>query len=239
MKCATVEITGSETSTAAFDALPEMFRANSGNGCAVPEGVQAIAFKNPGPTTVGTGITPIACDNTKPGSGTPTTPGNPGGSGTGTPSSSSVVSAPAGSAPASSAPAGSAPTGSAKPTGTSKPTGSKPSGSPPVSSSAPPSYTPAPPSQQKPPSAPQPTTSIQAPAPSQPAAGGACTEGAVVCNADGSWSQCGSGRLQNMGKVAPGMACKNGTFGRQKRSIRFSHDHMRRRHAGADADVSL
>ncbi|KAL7271934.1 hypothetical protein RUND412_005278 [Rhizina undulata] len=67
MKCATVTIGGSETSKAGFEKLPEMFRANSGNGCQVPADVDSIKFKNPGPYTVGNGTTTIDCDNTKPG----------------------------------------------------------------------------------------------------------------------------------------------------------------------------
>ncbi|KAL7266110.1 hypothetical protein RUND412_011357 [Rhizina undulata] len=69
MQCATVTISGSETSTAAFEALPEMFRANSGNGCTVPEDVDAIAFKHPGPYVIGTGTTTISCDDTTAGTG--------------------------------------------------------------------------------------------------------------------------------------------------------------------------
>ncbi|KAL7276826.1 hypothetical protein RUND412_000167 [Rhizina undulata] len=61
MKCATVTIGGSETSIARFKALPEMFRANSENDCEVPEEVEAIKFKNPGPYVVGSGITTIDC----------------------------------------------------------------------------------------------------------------------------------------------------------------------------------
>ncbi|CAZ86463.1 unnamed protein product [Tuber melanosporum] len=226
MKCATVEITGQETSTTGFEALPEMFRANSGNGCTVPEGVESIAFKNPGPEVVGKGVTPVACDNTKPGTGTPTTPGNPSSSSVVAkpPSSSSVASPPNSSSSVAKPPSS---TVVAKPTGTG--TGSAPSFTP--------TYTPAPPTQPKQPSGTQPAATTQTPAPSppaQPEAGGACVEGAIVCNADGTWSQCGSGRLQNMGPIAPGMTCKNGAFARQKRSIRFSHDHMRRRHAGAE-----
>ncbi|KAL7268513.1 hypothetical protein RUND412_008859 [Rhizina undulata] len=68
MQCATVTIGGSETSEAAFKALPEMFRANSGNGCTVPENIDAIKFKNPGPFIVGSGTTAIDCDNTQAGS---------------------------------------------------------------------------------------------------------------------------------------------------------------------------
>ncbi|CUS11866.1 unnamed protein product [Tuber aestivum] len=232
MKCATVEITGQETSTAGFEALPEMFRANSGNGCQVPAGIDAIAFKNPGPATVGTGVTPVACDNTQPGSGTPSTPGtgNPEKPGSGSSSASSVAVKPTGTGSPSSSSIAVKPTGTGSPApiGTAPPskTGSTP---PSKTGSTPPSYTSAPPAQTKAP------TQTSAPSEQgQPPAGGACTEGAVVCNADGTWSQCGSGRLQNMGPVAPGMVCKNGVFDRQRRSIRFSHDHMRRRHAGSE-----
>ncbi|PWW76945.1 Lytic polysaccharide monooxygenase [Tuber magnatum] len=209
MKCATVEITGQETSTAAFDALPEMFRANSGNGCEVPANIDAIAFKNPGPATVGTGVTPIACDSTKVGSGSPEKKPD-----TGSPSSSSIVVKPTG-------------TSSQLPTGTAYPTYGGTTPPAPTKTSA----------ATRPAATTKPVTATQAPAPSQqpqPPAGGACVEGAIVCNADRTWSQCGSGRLQNMGPVAPGMACKNGVFDRQRRSIRFSNDHMRRRHAGAE-----
>lgn len=74
MQCATVTIGGTQTSKAAFDALPDMFRANSGNGCTVIEGITAIRFKNPGPQVVGTGVTTVACDSTQPGTGGGTPP---------------------------------------------------------------------------------------------------------------------------------------------------------------------
>ncbi|KAH0606411.1 uncharacterized protein H6S33_004072 [Morchella sextelata] len=69
MRCASVMIGGSEKSTAAFDALPTILRANSGNGCLVPEGITAIKFKNPGPEVFGTGVTPVECDKSQPGKG--------------------------------------------------------------------------------------------------------------------------------------------------------------------------
>lgn len=69
MQCATITIGGSVTSRDAFNALPTMFRANTNNGCGVPEGVQSIKFKNPGPQVFGTGVTTIACDSTQPGNG--------------------------------------------------------------------------------------------------------------------------------------------------------------------------
>lgn len=67
MRCASVMIGGSEKATTAFDALPTILRANSGNGCLVPEGITAIKFKNPGPEVFGTGVTPVDCDKSLPG----------------------------------------------------------------------------------------------------------------------------------------------------------------------------
>jgi len=69
--------------------------------------------------------------------------------------------------------------------------------------------------------APAPVTSTPAPAPAPTytptsttptSSGGACTEGEIVCNSNGTWSQCGSGMLQLQGAVPPGMACVNGAF---------------------------
>ena len=80
MKCATVQIAGVKSTASdlnqdpAMLALPTMFRANSGNGCEVPEGIQALAFKNPGANLVvrlrnGAPAVAVACDNSLPGSG--------------------------------------------------------------------------------------------------------------------------------------------------------------------------
>jgi hypothetical protein len=57
-------------------------------------------------------------------------------------------------------------------------------------------------------------------APAPPAGG--CTEGAVVCNPDGTWSQCGSGQLWNMGGVGGGNTCKDGKImpAKSRRSLR-------------------
>lgn len=200
MKCATIMIGGAEKSTAAFDALPEMFRANSGNGCIVPEGIKAIKFKNPGPYTVGTGITPIDCDKTQPGTG--------GGSGGGSGSSPSPVPTKA----------------STKTTSKSK---TKTKTKSKATSTSAPTRTSSPNKPEKPDNKPGPApapTPTPTPAPAAP--GAACVEGAITCNSDGTWSQCGSGLNQNMGKVAAGMKCNNGKF--SKRSVRFSHDHRRR-----------
>ena len=154
MKCATVMIGGSNKSKAGFEALPTMFRANSGNGCVVPEGVDAIKFKHPGPKVVGAGQTVISCDNTK-----------PGGSGS-------------------------------KPSSPSKP------------EPAPPKPVPNPPT----------NTGNK----------GACKEGAITCNANGTWSLCGSGINHNMGAAPGGTKCQNGSFV-AARSIRFGPEHKLRR----------
>jgi hypothetical protein len=65
------------------------------------------------------------------------------------------------------------------------------------------------------------------PEPATPPSGGACTEGAVTCNSDGTWSLCGSGMLHKMGPLASGTKCDNGAI--SKRSVRFSAAHTNRR----------
>lgn len=217
MQCATVEISGSETSSAAFDSLPTMFRANSGNGCTVPEGVQAIKFKNPGPEVIGTGSTTIDCDSTTPGTGT----------GTGTGSGSSPVSSPVpvASSPVATAssPAATASSPATYATSTQvlvkvpTATGSPAATATPNSTSF---YAPIVPS------------STATPSSGSGSGSGSCVEGTVTCSADGkTWSLCGSGTNQNMGAVAPGMQCVNGQMtAASKRSVRFSHEHRRRHH---------
>lgn len=54
MNCATVTITGSGTGTGAFTSLPEIFKANIGNGCSTLEGT-AVEFPDPGPDVVRSG----------------------------------------------------------------------------------------------------------------------------------------------------------------------------------------
>ncbi|KAL7269745.1 hypothetical protein RUND412_007581 [Rhizina undulata] len=49
---------------------------------------------------------------------------------------------------------------------------------------------------------------------------GTCVEGTITCNNDGTWSMCGSGIVWNMGAVAAGMKCTDGTFTRAQRSKR-------------------
>ncbi|KAL7274946.1 hypothetical protein RUND412_002122 [Rhizina undulata] len=276
MKCATVTIGGSETSTAAFEALPEMFRANSGNGCEVPEDVDAIKFKNPGPYVVGTGTTTIDCDNTQAGTGS----GSSSGSGSGSGSSSTALSPSSTSAPVYQAPATSStptPTEIPTPAYTTAPvvavpppsstavcqeglitcnadgtwalcgsgithqmgaspagmtcenggfirTGTSGSGS---------SSTPSPSSTSAPAYKAQGTSTTPVVTVPSPTSTAVCQEGLITCNADGTWALCGSGITHQMGASPAGMTCSNGGFHRttaSKRSIRFSHDHMRRNH---------
>jgi len=47
MRCAPVKITGQNTDKSAFEALPDIFKANIGNGCGTLEGTNVI-FPNPG-----------------------------------------------------------------------------------------------------------------------------------------------------------------------------------------------
>ncbi|TRM55652.1 hypothetical protein BD626DRAFT_576902 [Schizophyllum amplum] len=55
--------------------------------------------------------------------------------------------------------------------------------------------------------------SSSAPAPtSSSTAGETCTEGAVRCDTDTTWSECGSGLWQSQGSVPGGMTCKDGAI---------------------------
>lgn len=204
MKCATVLIKSFHKDHTRITSLPTAFRADSGNGCTVPENTDAIKFKNPGEHVVvadGVVPTPIDCDPSKPGN------------------NSTMVSKPY---PPSTLTYGSTTEGSAA--------GSDKAPPPNLHSklkygdnnkSDPPSAPPAKPYR-------KPVQSYTPP----PETGPECVEGTVTCNPDGTWSQCGSGRNQLQGKVTPGMVCKDGIFGaaKAKRWIRFSELHKRHRH---------
>ncbi|PWW79735.1 Lytic polysaccharide monooxygenase [Tuber magnatum] len=200
MNCAAVTITGGGSGLSAY---PDMFTANIGNGCATVESTD-LAFPNPGKNVEGSGGTPPtgSCGTTGSKSPAGGSPPNP------KPTSVPQVTPPA---PTTSSP---------NPTGTSAPTGTPKTSAPAGTQSPKPTGT----------GAPAPSSSPSAPssAPSsypQPPTGRACVEGTITCNADGTWSQCGSGVNQDMGKTAPGIDCTNG---RMKRSIRFSSEHMAR-----------
>lgn len=209
MKCATVQIGGSVSDSSGYESLPTLMRANDGSGCEVPENIDAIAFKNPGPEVIkapGYTQTPIACDDSKPGSGG-SSPDKSGPSPSVTPSPSvspspSMVSPSPSSGP--SLPL-SNPYRNKKPA--PKPTTSSPGGGPPspIVSTPPNSSTPA-------------STS------------GACTEGEITCPSPSTWAQCASGSVVQMGPVPAGYQCKNGVLAAsyRRRSVRFSSEHMRR-----------
>lgn len=71
-----------------------------------------------------------------------------------------------------------------------------------------------------------PVEEAPASAPQAPS-GGACTDGSITCNGDGTWSMCGGGALINMGALAAGTTCNNGAIA--KRNVRFSPSHINRR----------
>lgn len=224
MKCSTVHIDGAKSSASNLNedpavlALPTLFRANSGNGCTVPEGVQAIQFKNPGPGEYPSGGTVIDCDDSRPGSSSG--------------SSSTPESAPI-------------PTSASKPTSSSgaefpSPTPTYPSGGDQESGSGDNAELPTTPSSSKGSSKPtvpiaskpsKPSTPISK-KPDAPVEKTGCPEGKVYCNDDNTWSMCGSGYIQKIGTIPNGMRCVNGEFSASKarRAVRFSPEHMRHRH---------
>jgi len=214
MKCATVQIGGSSTDSSVCDTLPTMFKANDGSGCTVPENIDAIAFKNPGPSVIkapGYTQTPIDCDNSKSGTTGATSPKpqpNEGSTNKPSPTSSSV--------PPTVEPT-KVPLGTGTPNSPNTPTGT---GSPnmPTGTGSPKPYSP--------PDSYQPNTP-----------GGACTEGAITCPTADTWAQCASGTVVQMGAVPAGTQCKDSNLvpiqepgKRRRRSVRFSSEHMRRRH---------
>ncbi|KAL7268819.1 hypothetical protein RUND412_008540 [Rhizina undulata] len=191
MKCATVTIGGSETSKAAFEALPSILRGNSGNGCTIPENIDAIKFNNPGPDVVGTGVTAVACDSSEAGTGSSSSSSSDSSSGSSSSAAAAAPSATAATAATSEAPAEAASTTSASTAATSS--------------------------------------------------GGACTDGAVTCDSDTTWSMCANGVSTSMGAVPAGTTCKNGTFVKRDLStIRFSPEHSsyshkhKRRNSGSN-----
>lgn len=238
MKCATVKIDGAAYTSGDLNqapgmlALPTMFRANSGNGCAVVEGIDAIAFKNPGPRVLKKGgytSVAVGCDSSLPGTDT------------GAPdiSSSTPVTQPAESTSIVAEPTSivAGPTSiAAEPTSAvAEPTSAVDLPTSVVDlPTAYPTQTDILAATQKNKSATTLTPpTVEAPPPTveAPANGTPCPEGKFYCNADNTWSQCGSGVIQNMGTIPAGMQCTDGTFAAKaiKRAIRFSHEHMQHR----------
>lgn len=228
MKCATVSIGGSseilagQMDSANLKKLPTPFRANS-NGCILsPSEAAALKFNNPGNDVRGQGTISSACDKTIAG-----TAGNRGAGGSPVKDEPSTPIASPVAPPAASSKAppknenGNGGVEAPKPTFSAAPVAS-PSAAP----SAAPVFSPG-------------TPVVKKPAPvNGDAAQGECVEGKVVCNADGTWSQCGSGRLWNMGKTAAGMQCVDAKMilaptkaKRHAEHVRFSalHRHRHRR----------
>ncbi|CAZ82168.1 unnamed protein product [Tuber melanosporum] len=201
MNCAAITNTGGGQGLSAY---PDMFKANIGNDCTTETG--DLAFPDPGKNVEGSG-------------GVPPVGGGCGATGSQPPAGGSHPNPTLSSAPPQLTPTSGSQVTSPAPSGTTKT--SVPAGTP----SSVPSGTVAPV-----PSSPAPAPSTAPSQYPQPSTGGACVEGAITCNADGTWSQCGSGVNQNMGKTAPGTACANGGTKpiKTKRFIRFSKEHMAR-----------
>jgi len=226
MKCATVAIEGKSSSVSSLSedpgmlALPTFFRANSGNGCTVPEGIDAIAFKNPGENVVSNGgytATAIDCDDSQPGSG----------AGGDTPSPSPTGGAPAPTETSAEPPVPTETGTEPVPYPTETPGGDENGGGDDHEPITTPVPTPTP-------TKPAPTGNPTKPSPLPTATGapgsGTCPEGKVYCHPDRTWSMCGSGVIQKIGSVPDGMQCVDGVFSaKQRRSIRFSAEHMRHR----------
>lgn len=180
MRCAPIKISGSNSDTSAYNKLPDIFKANIGNGCSTTEGTNVV-FPNPGSDLDGNGTGPPV--------------GNCG----------SAVSPPVAE-----------------------------SSQPPVLVVAPTTTTPVPtptpnipkPDYQNSPKA----TPTPTPIPTSEQPTSSCVDGTIICTGLYTWSMCDHGKPAPMGLVASGMNCKDGKMV-MARSVRFSHDHVRRRHA--------
>ena len=208
MRCAPVKLTGSCTETADYNKLPDMFKANIGNGCATTEGVD-LTFPDPGSVVVGTGTGPPV--------GNCAAPVNP-----------PVFVKPPTSSPAP-APT---PVPSPSPTNEQQTPSSPPT--PPTPTYGQASSTPTIESQDVKYGNPSPTpVPVSSPVPSpvsttDESTGSTCTDGTIYCDSPTSFSMCDHGKLVSMGDVAKGTTCSNGHMIR-KRDIRFSDAHIRRR----------
>jgi len=231
MNCAAVTITGGGSGLSSY---PDIFVAQlSGvNTCAIAEGVD-VKYPNPGKSVVTAPGASLGAPTGNCGSASSGGSSGSSGSGTSTGSNSTTPASSAVPVPSSTGSTGSSgssdpsgSTGSSDPSGSSGSTGSSgssdPSGSTgsnstsPASSGSPVASSPVA-------SAPAAATS----AASAPASSGAaCQEGKITCNSDGTWSMCGSGMNQNMGKIPGGETCANGAITKRGSGHRFG----RRRH---------
>jgi hypothetical protein len=209
----------------AFDALPNMFVANVGNGCTTVDSAD-LAFPNPGSAVESLGTstaTPSAPAGTCP---TGAAGGSSGGSSAApapTSAASPVASAPA----ASSAPAlsgGVFATTAVSPAATTLATSASPVASTPAAD-------PSPVASAAPSAAPAPATGSGA------ALSGACTtEGEWNCIGGTSFQQCASGTWSVVQQLAAGTKCTAGqstaidiaASKEKKRVVRFSNAHVRR-----------
>ena len=203
MRCSPVMLTGGTGGQQNYDALPDMFKANIGNGCSTTEGID-LTFPNPGQDVVGTGTGPPV--------------GNCG-------SGPSFVKPPVES-PVASAP----PTPTTKEETQDTPTETTTVGGAEKTPTESPDY---PYYEHKPQHYADPSpTPVSSPTPVTPvetgSTDGACEDGKIYCKTSTTWSICDHGKLVYMGDVAGGTQCRDG-YMVIKRDIRFSSAHARRR----------
>lgn len=264
MNCAPVTITGGSAKRArsvpvlrrdqsAYNTLPDMFKANIGNGCTTADS-KDVDFPNPGSSVEKDGGGAAAPPNGSCGSGAGSGTGSSGSSGSGSYGGSGSGAGPgAGSSGGSGNGIGSYGAGSgqssAAPSATPSPS-SNPGGNfipkAASSSAAPvaPTSGPAPSSQPSTPSAPSSGskgsgagTGAGAGTASGALSGPCANEGAFICLPGGkSFQQCGSGIWSVPMQMAAGTSCATGDSASlsvkasapQKRHLRFSHAHFRR-----------
>ena len=245
MNCAPIDITGgnakSKRDTAAYDALPDMFTANIGNGCATEESVD-LQFPSAGDSVekLGSGSLgdPVGTCQASSGSGSGS------GSSSSATSSSAAVATPTGIqggvfatvAPVSTA-SSVAPVTTASPVTSVAPVASAaPTGSTNVTSgsSTPDAVVPDAGSSSS--NGTDTTTGS-----SETAAGTPCPgqEGSWNCISGTSFQRCASGEWSVVQSVAAGTTCETGisqnmkivSAAKPRRSIRFSNEHIRRHQA--------
>ncbi|KAH6620096.1 hypothetical protein C7974DRAFT_398893 [Boeremia exigua] len=113
MNCAPIEVTGGASDTTAFDALPDMFKANIGEGCTSPQNF-ATEFPDAGSNVQMGGTNDLKTPTGSCGaSGTPANPSAPAGSGAPASSAASAAPSSAGNDGQYTPPAGAAPTSAA------------------------------------------------------------------------------------------------------------------------------
>ncbi len=197
MNCAPVKLTGSGGDKSNFDKLPEILKANIGNGCSTTEGTD-IEFPNPGDSVVNlnVGTTVFAgpvgsCGSTVAAQPAPSQGPPAGGSG---PSSSIPAYNPASVPTSAPAPSSDAPAGGVF--ATVAPSASATASAP--QASAPPAQTPA----------------SQPPASQPPAVGTAAQAPGSACSDEGAWScqgtayqRCASGMWSAVMPLAAGTSC--------------------------------